>query len=695
MSVPFERLEGKYEILEKLREGGMGAVYKVRHRLLEEIRVVKVIRPQLEGDEAMQARFLREARMAVRLRHRNIAQLFDFTVDEEGTAYLVMEFIDGVGLDELLRRHGPPSLGLALEIALQGLEAIGYMHRKGLVHRDISPDNLMLTRDDEGRPLVKLIDLGLARTLEEDSRLTLAGTFVGKVRYAAPEQFRDHAAFDRPSDVYSMGVVLYELLTGTHPIRGSTLSQLIAGHLFEPPVPFEVSDPEGRIPKAVRDVVLRALAKSPEERFPDADAMAEALRPVARRHPAPDAELDRVLETGEPPTIRFRAVGPGSSQARLDLQFAPVATPRPASGGDAREASASGPEAPAPPPGPGSAAGDREDAGAGAPGPATARAPDTARLPSAGPGAAEASGGVELEEVEALLAREGLLPPQEGEARGGAVRREEQPDPQARVSRLLASARSAAERGELEAAAAMLRRALDVAPDDHMVARVLEEVEGELERRRREERLRSAVDAVDRLLAAEQPAAARAVLERARQEVGDSEVLERLAARIELAEAAAGRHDVLAEAIRRIEEAAARGELEEARRGLSVARRLFGPHPALEALEARLAPPEPEPDLPAAVRELLRRAEAAESAGQLERALAELQHASLEVPESPAIQARLQQLRRRQAELEIEGALAAGDLERAEDALALAERLFPPSDRLRELRRRLEAARGD
>ena len=164
-TLPLSQIEGKYEILEKIREGGMGAIYKVRHRLLDEIRVVKVMRPQIADSEDQQRRFLREARAAIRLRHPNIAQLYDFAVEADGIAYMVMEFIDGVTLQEMLAKNGPPPLDLTLEIARQSLEALGYLHAHGYVHRDVSPDNLMLTQDVDGQPQVKLIDLGIAKDL--------------------------------------------------------------------------------------------------------------------------------------------------------------------------------------------------------------------------------------------------------------------------------------------------------------------------------------------------------------------------------------------------------------------------------------------------------------------------------------------------------------------------------------------------
>src|SRR6185436_10838502 len=266
-----EHIEGKYEILEKLREGGMGAIYKVRHRLLDEIRVVKVIRSAVAGHPDAGERFLREARSAIRLRHPNIAALHDFAIADDGNAYIVMEFIDGANLQEILDRHGRPPLALTLEVARQSLRALGYLHRQKIVHRDVSPDNLMLTRDVDGHVQVKLIDLGIAKAIEGGaSGLTTTGIFLGKPRYAAPEQFGT-TPLDARSDLYSFGVVLYELLTGRCPITGQDPASYMAGHLLRPPVSFAETDPQDRVPAELRKTVLRALAKKPEERFDSAE----------------------------------------------------------------------------------------------------------------------------------------------------------------------------------------------------------------------------------------------------------------------------------------------------------------------------------------------------------------------------------------------------------------------------------------
>ena len=330
MSDALAHIESKYEVLGKIKEGGMGAIYLVRHRLLGETRVIKVLRPQLDSQAEFHTRFLREARTAIQLRHPNIAQLYDFTSDDAGNAYIVMEYIEGLDLRELLRRTGPPPLGLTLEIAAQSLAALGFLHRRSMVHRDISPDNLMLARDADGKPLVKLVDLGIVKDLQSDqSELTSTGVFIGKVRYAAPEQFRTNegAALDQRADLYAFGAVLYEMLTGRLPIAGESASQLIAGHLYSPPVAFDVSDPEKRVPEALRAVVLKLLEKQPERRFETAEALTAALQSLRAEHGWGTADVDRCFE-GFKPALQAIAVSPGT-QEHLNRQFAGRTTPPP------------------------------------------------------------------------------------------------------------------------------------------------------------------------------------------------------------------------------------------------------------------------------------------------------------------------------------------------------------------------------
>lgn len=324
-----QALEGKYEILEKLSEGGMGAVYKVRHRLLDSVRVIKVMRPHIAADDLFRARFVREAKLAIRLRHSNIAQVFDFTMGDDGAFYLVLEYIDGLDLHQLMKAIGTVPVSVALEVSHQSLGVIGYLHRKDIVHRDISPDNLLVTRDDDGELLVKLIDLGIAKVTLTEGNLTAAGTFLGKVRYSSPEQFRaDEGADVGPSsDLYSFGIVLYELLTGVYPIKGSNLSAIITGHLMQEPLSFAESDPDGRVPEPLRAIVLRAIAKHPEDRFPSARAFRSELASLREAHPVSETEIHQIFEAPVLMTTKIPVMKPGSTQSHLDQNFVVEATP--------------------------------------------------------------------------------------------------------------------------------------------------------------------------------------------------------------------------------------------------------------------------------------------------------------------------------------------------------------------------------
>lgn len=312
----------------------MGAIYKVRHRLLDEIRVVKVLKPQVLADEEMRLRFVEEARTATRLKHPNICTIHDFALDADGTAYLVMEFIDGVNLADLLRAQGSPGLPLSLEITHQSLLALGYLHRRNVVHRDVAPDNLMLTHDEESKPLVKLIDLGIAKELDQSGNLTATGTFLGKLKYASPEQFGalpPGEKIDGRSDLYCLGLVLYELVTGSRPFVGETPPEMLRAHLFAPPIPFSQTDPAGKVPAELRAAILRALEKKREDRYASAEDFDRDIASLRHRFTDPKdlddtgAILSKVRATPISPSA---GVTP-SAQDRLDRQFGAQTTPSP------------------------------------------------------------------------------------------------------------------------------------------------------------------------------------------------------------------------------------------------------------------------------------------------------------------------------------------------------------------------------
>ena len=268
-------IETRFDVLAKLGEGGMGCVYKVRHRDLDEVQIVKTLQAHLSGNEGLRNRFINEARRGMKLRHPHIAGVHDFQICADGTGYIVMEYVPGMNLNALLSVRGALPVKMVGTIAVQALDALGYLHDQLFVHRDISPDNLMLATTTDGRPFVKLIDLGIAKSLEAGQTMTATGQFLGKVHYASPEQFGGH--LDGRSDLYSLGVVLYNLLTNSLPFTGENYREIISAHLFQPPRRFEEAAPDRVIPEAVQRVVYRALEKEPEKRYADADEFCAAV----------------------------------------------------------------------------------------------------------------------------------------------------------------------------------------------------------------------------------------------------------------------------------------------------------------------------------------------------------------------------------------------------------------------------------
>jgi len=320
--LPLRRIEGKYEVVRKLSEGGMGVLYLVRHRQLEELRVIKVLRSSIDAEPDLRARFLREAKSAIQLRHPNIAQLYDFSVDEDGAAYMVMEFIDGVNLEEFCRPDTLLEVPLAVEIALQALRALRFLHAKGFIHRDIAPDNLMITRDAEGHLLVKLIDLGIVKILRDESQKSVSGIYLGKPRYSSPEQLMGNP-LDGRSDLYSFAILMFELLTGRFPIAGQDFASLVTGHLHRPPMTFEEADPRGRVPQALRRLLMKSMAKDPDDRLSGTEELSRLLAglPIARWEDPDGSKLNALFArrggaaTAPTPTPR------STTQEELDRRF--------------------------------------------------------------------------------------------------------------------------------------------------------------------------------------------------------------------------------------------------------------------------------------------------------------------------------------------------------------------------------------
>jgi serine/threonine protein kinase len=277
-------LDDKYEILKRLATGGMGDVYLVRHRHLQERRVVKVLRADLQEDEDAMQRFQLEARVATQIKHPNVAILYDYSLLPDGRFYMVWEYIEGEDLASRLRKGAIPMLE-AIEHAIQALRGLDAIHGAGVIHRDISPDNLMLTKDVRGRSQLKIIDLGLAKdvNLGAEAELTQAGSFLGKFQYCSPEQagYLREAPLDHRSDLYSLSQVLYEMVTGLPPFESESQHGFVLKRLTEEPLPLRTRNPQVPLPPALEMVVMKGLSRDREQRFGDAATFAQALRKVA------------------------------------------------------------------------------------------------------------------------------------------------------------------------------------------------------------------------------------------------------------------------------------------------------------------------------------------------------------------------------------------------------------------------------
>ncbi len=266
-------LGNRYEVLEQLGGGGMAVVYKARDTFLNRLVTIKVLRPEFTGDEDFVERFRREAQAVARLSHPNIVSIYD--VGREGDIhYLVMEYVEGENLKSLIKREGRVELRFAAEIAGQVAEALQHAHENNIVHRDVKPQNIMITRS--GR--AKLTDFGIAREATA-ATLTQSDTIVGSVHYLSPEQARGETA-GPASDIYSLGVVLYEMVTGVLPFGGDTPIGVALKHIREVPAPPSSFNRE--VSPEVESIILRAMAKHPGDRYRSAGEMAQDLYKAAK-----------------------------------------------------------------------------------------------------------------------------------------------------------------------------------------------------------------------------------------------------------------------------------------------------------------------------------------------------------------------------------------------------------------------------
>ncbi|MBL8950219.1 MAG: serine/threonine protein kinase [Myxococcaceae bacterium] len=315
----------RYQVLRLLGSGGFGAVYRAKHVHTDAEVALKVLHRQLNADQGMIERFLREAKAAASVGNDHIVRVLDAGVAQDGTAFLAMELLDGWDLKELIMREGPQNPRRLVTIIAQVLDALAAAHTKGIVHRDMKPANVFVTKRDDGSDFVKLLDFGISKMHQagEVSGLTMTGVAMGTPAYMAPEQFFDARAVDARADLYSVAAMLYELLGARLPLEAQSYAELIVKVKTEAPPPLASLQP--KLPAGLAAAVDRGLAKDKEARWPSARDFAAALR--ANIGVTADSLPPRPADTGAP---RSAPVTGSDASMMFGATSTPMPAPKPA-----------------------------------------------------------------------------------------------------------------------------------------------------------------------------------------------------------------------------------------------------------------------------------------------------------------------------------------------------------------------------
>ena len=283
-----ELVGGKYRLVRYLAAGGMGAVYEAQHTVVRRRFAIKLLRQELAAQRESLTRFQREAEVAGTLENENVAAAIDFGIAEDGSHYIVMEYLAGESLRSLIDRVGRIPVSRACDIVVQACRGVAAAHKAGIIHRDINPQNLFLCRRDDGTDLVKVLDFGIAKLAAAESAETQTGAILGTPAYLSPEQARGEKTVDHRTDIYGLGAVLYELLTGQKPHPGESHNAILHHICTQPALPIDAE--RTKLPADLIAITTRALSSAPPERYPTAEAFVQALVPYAKREVWPLAD---------------------------------------------------------------------------------------------------------------------------------------------------------------------------------------------------------------------------------------------------------------------------------------------------------------------------------------------------------------------------------------------------------------------
>jgi serine/threonine protein kinase len=281
------KLSERYQLLSVIGRGGMGVVYKARHETMDRFVAIKMLHAHLVSDAEAIKRFHREAKAVSRVKHPNTVSLFDFGISTAGQPYIVMDYIDGHSLKKVLKQEGALSLDRVAHIFGQVIPALACAHREGVVHRDLKPENIMLTVRANVQDFVEVVDFGISKLKSKENHqtynITRVGDVCGSPPYMSPEQCLASLPIDSRSDVYSLGIVLYEAISGRLPFKAKTAIEMIDCHLYGVPAPLKASNPELASCEALNALLTKALQKEPENRQQSMEELGKELEEAIRR----------------------------------------------------------------------------------------------------------------------------------------------------------------------------------------------------------------------------------------------------------------------------------------------------------------------------------------------------------------------------------------------------------------------------